>query len=253
MQANATTLKFPSERHVDKRDRVSYEAMDLINSILQEKEHRLCSQKYKFNDFQHSKSIPGRLLALRANKQSRDYQGHYVYPNDATDIKAHPFFRGIIWERLHLSRPPFIPDIKNNDDTKYFDDEDGPISDVDDASSYCSVQERMNELFRPKANDTVRITQVDDTEGPLGPAHGSSLPRRDISAAIVRSGDGRPRMKKPREKRRPRDRVLRDKDVGRKVLELRKKGAFLGYTYHRPSLGVGSSEESSRGRHISRS
>lgn len=238
---------------MDKRDRVSYEAMDLINSILQEKEHRLCSQKYKFNDFQHSKSIPGRLLALRANKQSRDYQGHYVYPNDATDIKAHPFFRGIIWERLHLSSPPFIPDIKNKDDTKYFDDEDGPISDVDDASSYCSVQERMNELFRPKENDTVRMTQVDDAGEPFSPDHGSILPRRDISAAILRSGDGRLRMKKPKERRRPRDRVLRDKEVGRKVLELRKKGAFLGYTYQRPSLAVGSSEESSRGRRKSRS
>lgn len=33
---------------------------------------------------------------------------------------------------------------------------------------------------------------------------------------------------------RARDRVLRDKEVGRQVLELRKAGAFLGYTYRRP-------------------
>ena len=48
-----------------------------------------------------------------------------------------------------------------------------------------------------------------------------------------------------KEKKRPRDRVLRDKVVGRQVLDLRKKGAFLGYTYRRPRFSVGEEE---RGR-----
>ena len=122
--------------------------MELINSLLQEKEHRICSKKYKAND--HSK----RLIGSRADKQMRDYQGYYVYPDDATDIKAHPFFHGLSWDRLHLSRPPFVPDVKSREDTKYFDEED-PISDVDDESSRDSPKQMS-------ANTAVdRATQVD--------------------------------------------------------------------------------------------
>lgn len=36
-----------------------------------------------------------------------------------------------------------------------------------------------------------------------------------------------------KEKKRPRDKLLRDRETAPKVLELRKKGAFLGYTYKR--------------------
>ena len=36
-----------------------------------------------------------------------------------------------------------------------------------------------------------------------------------------------------KEKKRPRDKLLRDRDTAPKVLELRKQGAFLGYTYRR--------------------
>lgn len=40
-------------------------------------------------------------------------------------------------------------------------------------------------------------------------------------------------LKNAKQKKRARDKALRDPVVGRKVLELRKKGAFLGYTYRR--------------------
>lgn len=236
-KANATTLKFPSERDTDRRDRVSYEAMDLINSLLQEKEHRICSQKYKINDFQLSKRKSGQLVTTRANKQAQDYQGHYVYPDDAADIKAHSFFQGLAWDRLHLSRPPFVPDIKSRDDTKYFDDED-PISDVDDASSYCSAKDGPDSLCQPKGSDPTHVTQFDGAEGWAETAAAAA------AAATAANGNGK-KTKKVKEKKRPRDRVLRDKEVGRKVLELRKKGAFLGYTYRRPALGM---DEEERGR-----
>jgi hypothetical protein len=39
---------------------------------------------------------------------------------------------------------------------------------------------------------------------------------------------------KKKQKKRPRDRILRDHNISRQVLELRKKGAFLGYTYLKP-------------------
>lgn len=245
-KANATTFKFPSEQDLNRKDRVSYEAMDLINSLLQEKEHRICSKKYSLNDYQHSKWVPGQLMAARANNHAIDYQGHYVYPDDAADIKAHPFFNGLTWDRLHLSRPPFIPDIKSCDDTKYFDED--PISDIDDSSSCYSEPDLLHDgMLDDSANS--RAFDIPDFV--------KSLPFREVqtnkiadatplkcNTEDVDSPDGK--TKKAKEKKRPRDRMLRDKEVGRKVLELRKKGAFLGYAYRRPSVLF---DQDERGRH----
>jgi serine/threonine kinase 38 len=50
--------------------------------------------------------------------------------NGADEVKNHPFFRGIDWNHIKETLvPPFIPEIKNNYDTKYFDDfeEDEPF------------------------------------------------------------------------------------------------------------------------------
>lgn len=193
--------------------------MDLINKILKEKEQRLCSKKYMLNDYQHSKRIPGQLVATAANKHSKDYQGHFVYPDDATDIKAHPFFRDIQWDRLHLLKPPFVPKVKSWEDTKYFE-EDEPISDVDESSSDSSVKDNIE----PQTPDIFTL----DMQQAKGVGEAKSKGRKG-----------------KREKKRPRDLLLRDKQVGKKVLELRKKGAFLGYTYRRPK-GVVSEQEGDR-------
>ncbi|KAA6413009.1 MAG: AGC NDR NDR kinase [Lasallia pustulata] len=233
---HAETLKFPSESETESNERVSHDAMDLINRILQEKEYRLCSKKYLLNDYQHSKRHPGQLVTSLANKHSKDYQGNYVYAEDATDIKAHPFFEGLSWDRLHLSRPPFVPDVKSRDDTKYFDEED-PISDVDDASSYSSAQEGLElqvheATIAPASTNPAIISREDDKytrevnelirkeNARLDTAEAEAAKKKDKAAA--------------KEKKRPRDKLLRDKQVGRQVLEMRKQGAFLGYTYRRP-------------------
>jgi serine/threonine kinase 38 len=50
--------------------------------------------------------------------------------NGADEIKAHPFFKGIKWNRIKETLiPPFIPELANNYDTKYFDEfeEDEPF------------------------------------------------------------------------------------------------------------------------------
>ena len=50
--------------------------------------------------------------------------------NGADEIKAHPFFKGIKWNRIKETlTPPFIPELANNYDTKYFDEfeEDEPF------------------------------------------------------------------------------------------------------------------------------
>ena len=42
--------------------------------------------------------------------------------NGAGEIKAHPFFKGVDWENIRdTMKPPFIPDIQNDYDTKYFE------------------------------------------------------------------------------------------------------------------------------------
>ena len=220
--------------------------MDLINSLLQEKEHRLCSGMYRLNDYQQSKCVPGRLVTPRVNKKTRDPQGHYVYPDDAADIKAHPFFHDLVWDSLHLSRPPFIPAVESQDDTRYFDDDDS-ISDTEDTSSDNVVQETL------MSESPLEAFQVDGKQGWANRTM-SALGHRmaDEKLGLRKDGnkdvdlDAKAGNKKIREKKRPRDRMLRDKEVGRTVLELRKQGAFLGYTYRRPS---GLFFEEDRGRH----
>ena len=212
--------------------------MDLINSLLQEKEHRLCSKKYRLNDYQHSKRTPGQLIARRADPHAQDYEGSHVYPDDATDIKAHSFFRRISWDRLHLTRPPFVPDVNGRDDTKYFDEEE-PISDVDDAASQSDPGHVLNEDMHDAVLGT-RLTQIDGAQGQDGLLLNSAAPGHG-------PGDRGGEADKVKEKKRPRDRVLRDRDVGRKALEIRKRGAFLGYTYRRPKL-VSFEEERGRQR-----
>jgi serine/threonine kinase 38 len=41
--------------------------------------------------------------------------------NGADEIKKHPFFKGLDWENIRSIKPPFIPKIKNDYDTKYFE------------------------------------------------------------------------------------------------------------------------------------
>ena len=41
--------------------------------------------------------------------------------NGIEEIKAHPFFKGIDWDNIRNTKAPFIPDIKNDYDPKYFE------------------------------------------------------------------------------------------------------------------------------------
>jgi serine/threonine kinase 38 len=41
--------------------------------------------------------------------------------NGVDEIKKHPFFKGIDWDNLRNVKAPFIPDIENDWDNKYFD------------------------------------------------------------------------------------------------------------------------------------
>ncbi|KAK7533060.1 serine/threonine-protein kinase cbk1 [Phyllosticta citribraziliensis] len=264
-------LHFPAEQRWggEGNDRiplpqVSYTAMSLIKSLLVDKEDRLSASEYRQND---SSTYPvprhqrHRSFGMRSNGQGYSYRissvptpvaasgamggsgggnsssdaraRSFVYADDARDIKSHPFFHGIRWAQLHQLRPPFVPQIRRGQDlTKYFDDEHQILGssadvDVDDAnSSKSSAAEAAAKVDSTAAaaaaaagnNDCAGLMSgVEYQAGPLNAVLGKSLGKRKV-----------------REKKRPRDKLLRDPYLKAQVLEARKKGAFIGYTYRRP-------------------
>ncbi|KAI5310179.1 hypothetical protein KEM55_000800 [Ascosphaera atra] len=251
------TLRFPVERAVERI--VSAQAIDLIEQILQEKEFRLCSKKYLLNDFAHSGRYPNELISCPADKTAKDYQGYFVYSNDAEDIKAHPFFRGLRWDELHKHRPPFVPKVKSWEDTRYFDD-DEPVSDIVDSSDEDSIEEEKAEDHHEEQEAADDDEHRGRGRDPLTPPP-TSAPHPRVPLTQCRivhkvtkcqnpctlAGERSPIQVPPsfkqaqpqspprkRDKKRPRDKVLRDPDLYGKALKMRKRGAFLGYTYRRP-------------------
>ncbi|OCL14882.1 kinase-like protein [Glonium stellatum] len=223
-------LKFPVDQRFARpnTDRVplapvSRNGMDLILRLLDEKEVRLSARKYRENDFAIARKALGARYLRNIN-----YSGHFVFRDDAEDIKAHPFFRGIEWSTLHLAHPPFVPRVSSNQSiTKYFDDEADILSGSDhlDSSSYASEGKQIGtveDANKSKKEERVkRLKAVKQTVDDVTQAKAPEKVRR-----------------RKKEKKRPRDKLLRDPEVGRTVLELRKKGAFIGYTYRRPRFAM---------------
>ena len=85
------TLQFPDQ------PKVSSEAKDLIKKLICDKETRLG----------------------RASTQTP--QRGFKSPGDADDIKRHPWFKGVDWDLLSVSQPPFVPAIKDALDTTNFE------------------------------------------------------------------------------------------------------------------------------------
>lgn len=199
---------------------VSRNAMDLMMRLLEDKEDRLSARRYRENDF----VLQQRALRTR-HMRNFNCTGQIVYPNDNEDIKNHPFFRNIQWATLHLTRPPFIPRVQSGQSiTKYFDDEAEIMSASDhlDSSSYATGAVETVETPAIPATPAVWAPNPQTTH--LNPPPGLGQSYNPVE-----------RVKRRRkEKKRPRDKLLRDPEVGKTVLEIRKKGAFMGYTYRRP-------------------
>lgn len=132
--------------------------------------------------------------------------------------------------------PPFVPNIKSMDDTHYFDEED-PISDFSDShSSPPPTAKEIDDALKPfnreiqvivrewiaRPHDSLKLKKVEREID----AFFMTEEHKDYLKAFVKHYG-------QKERKRPRDRLLRDKDLAPKVLELRKRGAFLGYTYRR--------------------
>jgi serine/threonine kinase 38 len=58
------------------------------------------------------------------------------------EIKKHPFFRGLDWEKLRGMTSPFLPDIKDDEDCSRFDkfDEEAPFYPPEDSSGASAGQ-----------------------------------------------------------------------------------------------------------------
>lgn len=171
-----------------------------------------------------------------------DFLGRYVFPDDAEDIKAHRWFRNIPWDRLQTMKPPFVPQIDSAEDTHYFDESE-PIIDSSDSSQVSpevtpedvravlydfdlSVQNLAIELIG-KPYDSTKLRELDHhIDGQMG----LSTNEKEILKHFVR-------LYGKKERKRPRDRLLRDKECKDIVMDVRKKTAFMGYTWRRMRPG----------------
>lgn len=194
------------------------------------------------NDYVHAKNLPGELLTSVADKHSRNYQGYFVYPDDASDLKRHPFFRSIRWDQIPYTRPPFVPKVKSWEDTRYFEDE--PISDIDDSSIEGSANEESDTHKDSRAGTLAvsekRLHKANSMHGIAGDGARFGIPGFKLSRITGKSSKSKSKSrekkakKKEREKKRPRDKILRDKTTKHVALGMRKRTAFLGYSYRRP-------------------
>ena len=225
---------------------MSRSARDLIHRLLQEKEYRLSCRKYLLNDIRCARASDSSTSTDWAESHFRDHRGYFIFPDDASDIKAHHFFNGIDWNRLHLMKPPEIPKVRNCLDTRYFDI-GSSISDVDDASTTSSMQERQMEAQQAFEQDVVKEYEVamaqhaDQLDGPTAfddvveaDMIKEAAARVTQAAAVDVDSPSKNVAVQPKERKRPRDRILRDLSMAKEALEQRKKGAFIGYTYRRP-------------------
>lgn len=207
--------------------------------LLEERSDRLSAKRYRENDW----TLRDKAIGARRGR-NLNTTGHIVFPNDAEDIKSHPFFRNIQWNTLHMTRPPFVPRVQGGQPiTKYFDDEAEIMSDSDhlDSSSYEVAQ--LGDLPAQGVagllndNDITPKADPGDTNGQM-----PTPPYEKVSKSFQKM------KRRKKDKKRPRDKLLRDPQVGRTVLEIRKKGAFVGYTYRRPRFTLPDIEEVTAGR-----
>ncbi|KAI1461633.1 kinase-like protein [Annulohypoxylon moriforme] len=257
------TFAFPPRPVISRR------CMDLIVNLICEKEGRISSRRYRYRDTIQEPSQSGRG---RHRRGYQDWTGRAVYPHDGEDIKAHKWFRDIPWDRLQQIPPPFVPQLSGCEDTHYFDEEE-PISDWSESEpETTSEMEELSLSVNPLNVGSIasglpspplpRVAPYRSPEkiaamqaqiatfpryvrGVIGqfvsvPYDSAKLKRIDheIEAtapdaemceamkAFVR-GYGR------RERKRPRDRLLRDRNTKAMVLEVRKQTAFMGYPYQR--------------------
>ncbi|TIA02238.1 kinase-like protein [Aureobasidium pullulans] len=249
------TLRFPPGERLS-HSGIAYPApsetaINLMKLLLREQDRRLGSAAYTRRLYRYPKrhhSAPESIV---------------VAANDAEEIKAHPFFSTIHWESLHRSRPPFVPEAVE-DVAMYFEPEDNLINGI--GTSYMSLREKADPKAKPWVNQQLMGPYYERwvAEQRAIEKFRMGFPRwtdKYFEACKKEYGDHwegfkRHRINETRNAKlrrgidldeevnqifgmrgrtpRPKDMILRDPRWKDRVLERRKVGAFLGYTYRSP-------------------
>lgn len=229
-----TTLSFPQERFSDLV--ISLHAIDLIQQLLHIKEFRLSSKQYKINDCFLWPSLHSTIYANPVSTSAAYHKGHHVYPNDANDIKTHRFFRDIPWNEMLIQQPPYIPNVTGYEDTKYFEDE--CLSSTNQENQSTTSESSISYMEFPTAEDISSLSSRPATVVCQGTS------KKDNANVDAKENYAKKRGK---DNKRPRDKILRDTNVGPTALDVRTKKAFVGYTWRRPTP-VRNVLETARGR-----
>ncbi|KAG6177965.1 hypothetical protein E4U27_004052 [Claviceps purpurea] len=215
------------------RPLVSDKCKDLIFRLIQDKEIRLCSRRYRLKD----------RRPVYDRRYADIFEGH-VFPDDAEDIKAHRWFKDFPWDRIHVISPPFIPNITSLDDTHYFDESD-PFSDAmvssDDSEAADLKPEDIRWVLR-ECRPVVQNLAIELLATPYDSARLRSADQRidrtfDITPGERKTLKAFVRMYKKKERKRPRDILLRDSRTKAVAMGVRKRTAFTGYTWRRMRPG----------------
>ena len=116
--------------------------------------------------------------------------------------------------------PPLVPRVQSWEDTSYFDDggytvDEGNISDP-------SETYHASENAEAEPPSEAPTQTADRIPGGKVEVHTNERPSQTKA------------QKKKKKEDRARDKILRDARVNKTVMTMRKKSAFLGYTYRRP-------------------
>lgn len=166
-----------------------------------------------------------------------------MFPDDAEDIRAHRWFKNFPWDRINDINPPFVPRITSLEDTHYFDESD--------ARSELMASCKSDELkTRPEdvrwmlrdCRPAVQNMAIDLIATPY-----DSLRLRSADRRIDKSSSLTAEEKKvlktflhtygKKERKRPRDILLRDRATKKVAMRVRRETAFLGYTWSRMRPG----------------
>jgi len=125
--------------------------MHLMNTLVCLKERRLSCKSYRENESR------GRQAPTR-RKSKISPTAYFVHENDAEDIKQHPFFEGISWSNLHLTRPPFVPRILGDQPiTKYFESENEILGSSGDRAPEASKKRARDKILRDPGTGRVAM------------------------------------------------------------------------------------------------
>ncbi|KAK3836780.1 MAG: hypothetical protein J3R72DRAFT_200372 [Linnemannia gamsii] len=153
------------------------------------------------------KDLITRLLARKENRLGK---------NGVEEIKAHPFFKGIDWDNIRKSTPPFLPVIETPDDTSNFrfdDDLDGSDETMQDKQSTV-VDYRGGRLRRFEGYNLAFIGYTYQTFVDFGPIN----PQDNGKLALPSSAGGK-ELAYGKFRREPSLTGLDKEDVGRMRLE----------------------------------